>query len=77
MRCKTCGLPYPAGNETWGYAGAMCIHAGDHTPRPIFVQFPPDAGSYDQPSMRPARYLTEEDVMRLIHQELMRLGIHQ
>lgn len=72
MNCKTCGLPYPAGNETWGYAGPMCRFGGDHTPRQIYAPMPHDAGSHDQHGCRPVRYMTEDDVRRIIREELSR-----
>lgn len=56
------GVPY-------GYVGPVCAYSGHH---PVYKTLPPDAGSHDQPGFRPVRYVTEEDVRRIIREELDR-----
>lgn len=71
--CKKCGYPIMPPGVPYGYAGPVCAYGGHH---PTYQPLPHDAGSHDQyPGARPARYLTEEDVIRLIDEKLKQMGL--
>lgn len=67
--CGTCGFPIPPRNVSFGYAGPMCAYEGEHPPyRPTYAPMHPVEGA------KPMRQLTEEDVRRIVREELGKSG---